>query len=190
VKKALLILGTVLAISLALNAGYFWKQVTHRLDVDSSPAFLPITGKIGEPDMIMIERLGIQAPIIYVEEESEKTYQSALGRGVVHYPGSAEVGRPGNVFIFGHSSDYPWKEGEYKTVFALLPEIRRGDSIVATDRNGRVFRYEVTSAFVASADEVGLLDQGDGTKGLLTLQTSYPLGTALKRFIVQAELVE
>ena len=77
-----------------------------------------------EPNILVIETLDIKAPIIFAEEANEETFQKSLENGVVHYPGTAKIGQKGNPYIFGHSSDYIWKKGEYKTVFALLPKIR------------------------------------------------------------------
>jgi sortase (surface protein transpeptidase) len=61
---------------------------------------------------------------------------------------------------------------------------------MVADQNGFLYTYVVTDHFVANKDDVQLLDQGNYQKKLLTLQTSYPIGTALKRYIVRAELKE
>lgn len=145
----------------------------------------PVTGT---PDTLTIASLGIEAPVIYIEERGETVYQEALQRGVVHYPGTALPGQAGNVYIFGHSSDFLWSKGDYKTVFALLPNIKMGDSISLSDAVGRVYVYKVTETHVVNPSEMWVLDQYQNEKKLLTLQTSYPLGTALQRFIVRAEL--
>lgn len=143
-----------------------------------------------ESNLLIIQSLGIRAPIIFVEETNEEHFQKGLENGVVLYPGTASVGQKGNPYIFGHSSDYIWKKGEYKTVFALLPKIEIGSIITASDEHGNAYRYKVVEAFVAESDDVNLLDQGGYEKKILTLQTSYPIGTALKRFIAKAEMIE
>jgi len=124
-----------------------------------------------------------------VEEKSEKTYQAALQNGVVHYPGTAKPGEAGNVYIFGHSSDYLWSRGNYKTVFALLPRVEIGALVNLSNEEGEIFTYTITDKFVASPKDTQLLSQDTGGKKILTLQTSYPIGTALKRYIVIAELI-
>jgi LPXTG-site transpeptidase (sortase) family protein len=73
-------------------------------------------------------------------------------------------------------------------VFALLPKIKIGDEIFITDQNGNQFVYKVTQTIVVSPKDLNVLEQGSRDERILTLQTSYPLGTALKRFIVQAEM--
>jgi LPXTG-site transpeptidase (sortase) family protein len=137
---------------------------------------------------VIIDAVQVDAPIVFVENQSGSNFQKALRDGVVHYPGTAKPGENGNCYIFGHSSDYVWSKGSYKTVFWRLPELKPGDAVKVTNEHGELFTYTVTESFVASASDVYLLDQGDRTKKKLTLQTSYPLGTALKRWIVVGEM--
>lgn len=139
-------------------------------------------------DTLAIPSLGIAAPVQYVTEQSEKAFQKALQDGVVHYPGSSMPGQPGNVYIFGHSSDYVWSRGKYKSIFALLPKVKTGAEIKLTDSNGYLYTYLVTNQFVVDPNNVEVLSQETHGKHLLTVQTSYPIGTALKRYVVVAEL--
>jgi LPXTG-site transpeptidase (sortase) family protein len=97
-------------------------------------------------------------------------------------------GEVGNVYIFGHSSDYAWSKGNYKHAFALLPKIKNGAEIKLTDEKGFSYTYLVTRQGVVGPNDVHVLAQNTNGKKLLTLQTSYPLGTALKRYVVVAEL--
>ncbi len=139
-------------------------------------------------DTLAIPSLGVLAPVVYVSETGEKTFQSALLNGVVHYPGSSLPGEVGNVYIFGHSSDYAWSKGAYKSVFALLPKIKKGAEIKLTDSKGFMYTYLVTEQKVVGPNDVSVLAQDTAGKRILTLQTSYPIGTALKRYVVRAEL--
>ncbi len=141
-----------------------------------------------ERNYLVIPSLGIQAPVVYATEKSDQAFAKALEGGVVHYPGTALPGETGNCYIFGHSSDYPWKAGGYKTVLALLPKIAVGGRVLVSDPSGAVFRYRVVKTQVAGPDDVELLNQNNYQSRTLTLQTSYPIGTALKRFVVIAEL--
>ena len=178
----------------ALNSPYFYKQIgyyLHKPKTDQAQNNgTKSSGQKGEPSQLSIPSLGIFAPIVEPEQNNEKSFQEALKNGVVHYPGTAEVGQLGNAFIFGHSSDFAFKGGNYKTVFALLPHIQNGAEIIVSDKAGQIFHYIVTETFVASPGDVHLLDQETGGQKILTLQTSYPVGTALKRYIVKAKLQE
>lgn len=141
----------------------------------------------GRPDTIYIPSLSIQAPIIYPEEDEEDVLQEALQKGVVHYPGTAPPGWPGNMFLFGHSSDYLWAPGDYKTVFAALPQIKEGALVVISGHDGTRYAYRVSRKYVVSPGDLTPLETKEGYN--LTLQTSYPLGTAWKRLIVESELL-
>lgn len=117
----------------------------------------------------------------------EEQIRSSLLSGVVHYPGTAEPGKIGNAFFTGHSSNVLWEPSIYNTVFALLPDIEVGADIYVTN-DQKEFHYRVISKKEVSPDDVSILKQGD--QKILTLMTCTPVGTALKRLVVTAELVE
>ncbi len=193
--KYVIILAIIIVVGFVLlNFDYFVKQVRYFMSetfvTDIQRQNLrdehPITV---EPDQLIIPSLlDTVAPIKYVSETNEAAYQTALKEGVVHFPGTADVGQEGNVYIFGHSSDYALSDGKYKTIFALLPKIEIGAEILISDHDGRQYKYIVYDKFVAEKNQVELLSQETGQHKILTVQTSYPIGTALKRFIVKAEL--
>ncbi len=195
-KKAFLLLGVLMLVFVVLNAGYFWANLSYivhgRKTIYKAPGQGSPTKQAsqnaGAKDQLSIPALNITAPIVYINEANEKTYQAALKNGVVHFPGTAGPGEVGNDYIFGHSSDYIWSSGHYKTVFAVLPSIRIGDEIVITASDGSTFSYSVINSRVVAANDVSVLSQDTKGKKLLTLQTSYPVGTALKRWVVVGEL--
>ncbi|MDD5606165.1 MAG: sortase [Patescibacteria group bacterium] len=171
------------------NWGFFVKNVSFWWQRDVSGSWTALAGELEEPNRIRVASLDIEAPLIYIDEVGEGPFQEALAQGVVHYPGTALPGQTGNAFYFGHSSDFAYKPGEYKTVFALLPQVAVGDVVEVSDARGRVYSYEIYNTMVVSPTQIEVLGQGDGNERLLTLQTSYPVGTAFKRFIVQAKLI-
>ena len=61
----------------------------------------------------------------------------------------------------------------------MMPQIVRE----ITDDEGKVYRYTITETRVVSPQDTAVLDQGDKKEKKITLQTSYPVGTALKRFL-------
>ncbi|HTM69093.1 MAG TPA: sortase [Candidatus Binatia bacterium] len=187
---------------LVMNAGYVAARLSLRLrgpapvppaparpETGTPPAAVPEPPRMMAPDRLQIPSLGLDVPLVYVQEKTEAAFQAGLRDGVVHYPGTAMPGEPGNAYYFGHSSDYVWSKGSYKNVFATLPEIKQGAAITVSGPDGRAYDYVVIVTRVVSPKDLSVLDQGDGTRSLLTLQTSYPLGTALKRFVAVAELV-
>ena len=193
IKRILLAIAIVVIGLVLLNFGYFKKQfdfLLGRVPQQTTVYETSSTESTTEPNTIVIPSLDIRAPIQYVNEKNEDVFQRALQDGVVHYPGTADIGQPGNAYLFGHSSDYPFAPGKYKTVFALLPRIADGAIVEVTDKNGTLYRYKVFNQFVAENTDTHLLDQKEYKEKLLTLQTSYPIGTALQRYIVVARLIE
>jgi len=171
------------------NFGYFWQNVHYEM-AGVKPVAQPVAAtsqlKV-QPTLLSVPSLGITAPIVYAQEPNETSFQAALLNGVAHYPGTADPGQFGNCYIFGHSSDFIWSKGHYKTVFALLPHIKIGAEITISDSQGQPYVYTVRSTVIASPTELKYLQQ-DYSKKVLTLQTSWPVGTALKRYLVLAEI--
>lgn len=188
IKRLIVAIVAIALVFAALNWPYFKVQIDHYLYPPQIPE-IKENQKTAESDKIWIRTLGIEAPLVYIEEDSEEAFQLALQKGVVHFTGTAKIGESGNAYYFGHSSDYLTSEGDYKNVFALLPKIRPGDTIQATNTSGKVFEYEVEKTMIVEPDDLSVLEQ-DHSKKQLTLQTSYPLGTALRRFIVVSKLIE
>jgi LPXTG-site transpeptidase (sortase) family protein len=130
---------------------------------------------------LFIPKIGVSAPIVY-DVEADSVMKS-LRDGVVHLRGSGHIGRNGNIFITGHSSNYWWEEGQYNTVFALLPELSEGDLIYLTD-SGKLKRYKVKEKIEVKKNEVDSYLTSGGEQ--LTLMTCVPVGTNLKRLLVIA----
>ena len=190
-KSFLLALGLLIVAFVILDSAYFSYQIG-RIFKGKTSTYI-FSGQIQVPEKLpanhlVIKNLDISSPIIYIDKKDDNVYEDALQQGVVHFPGTVLPGELGNCYIFGHSSDYIWRHGQYKTIFAPLTQIKLGDTITITNPAGEIFNYIVTSTLVVGPNDVSVLSQQGKKKYLLTLQTSYPLGTALQRFIVQAEM--
>jgi len=135
---------------------------------------------------LLIPKINVDAPIIWNSEVDENTMLANLQKGVVHYQGTALPDEKGNVFITGHSSYYAWDKGKYKTVFALLPKLEKGDQIALAYQN-KVYVYEVYEKIVVKPTDTWVL-QSTG-EPMLSLMTCVPLGTNLNRLIVRAKPV-
>jgi len=149
-------------------------------------------------DRIRIPAIDVNAPIqvpeLGVESLKEQDWNAledkirdSLLQGVVHYPGTANPGQKGNVFITGHSSNVFWEPSAYNTIFALLPRLQEGNDIYIT-HNQQEYHYRVTSKKEVSPKDVSVLNQGNGYT--MTLMTCTPVGTNLKRLVVIAELIK
>src|SRR5688572_26231373 len=108
-----------LILILGLVAIFLWFNQT------SAPT--PVTE--ASPQTLLISKLSLAVPIIYIDSTDENLIQRGLERGVVHLAGTARPGEVGNCYIMGHSSDYPNRPGSYKNVFAYLTIMKIGDEI-------------------------------------------------------------
>ncbi len=157
----------------------------------------PLNVEVYPPDMrLIIPRINQNVPVVGVKNENliarkwndlEADIQNALRDGVIHYPGTALPGDSGNVVLTGHSSYYAWDPGRFKDVFGLLHSVKMSDRIVLYF-NQKKFVYGVFNIKVVLPKDVDVL--GPTTGEQLTLITCTPLGTNLKRLIVEARLVE
>jgi len=174
----------------ALNAPAFWQRANFvsKGTTDNQPPIVvpPPTAPIVNYDPeIVISKIGIQAPVIY--DSSFDAIIENLRKGVVRYEGTANPGEIGNVVIVGHSSDYPWSTGSYKTIFALLDKLIIGDEIVLPYGQNR-FIYKVTQTRTVKPTDLTVLQRT--AEPTLTLITCYPVGTTLNRLVITAKLSE
>ena len=159
---------------------------------------LPIAPSVAPPDnRLVIPKLGKNIPVVAASDAAlirgdwkmfESDIQNSLLFGVVHYPGTAEPGQIGNVFLTGHSSNYPWIMSRYNAVFALLPQLQVGDEY-SLFFEGELHRYRITGRKEVSPRDVTVLDQPHD-RYMSTLMTCTPVGTTLKRLILEADEVD
>ncbi len=101
-----------------------------------------------------------------------------LRQGPGHVRGTAMPGANGNCIIAGHRD----------THFRVLKDIREGDEIVLQTRAGE-YTYRVrTMQIVSPRDTKSLRPSNDAELHLVTCYPFYYLGSAPKRFIVDAQL--
>lgn len=136
---------------------------------------------------VTVPRIGVRAPLIEIPVNTQSAQQKGLEQGVIHIAGTVRAGQTGNAFYAGHSSDYLFKPGHYKTVFALLPELRKNDYFILSD-DKNAYYYRINEVVITSPKDTTVLTRGNKEKKFASLQTSYPVGTALKRFVVVGEL--
>lgn len=138
-------------------------------------------------DFITIPKIKAQAPMIFnVDPWQENIYQNVLKKGVAHAKGTSLPGEKGRAFIFAHSSGNPLDITRYNTVFLKLGELKIGDTI-EIKRSNKIYKYKVTQTKIVWPNEVNYLKdtKSDG----IVVQTCWPIGTALKRLLVFAALI-
>jgi LPXTG-site transpeptidase (sortase) family protein len=189
------------AVYLALNVTAAYNSAKFSLDPESfkddellgavdavanQHNFSPTQGQAIENNLpdnwLSYPRFGIKAPIFWdvpTEIATEK-----LADGLVHIANTSKPGDGGESLISGHSSYYWWQKGDYKEVFVNLPKAEIGDRIII--RRGSIYIYTVTNKYQVGGGE-GLTFETAGEEKL-SLMTCVPLGTNLRRLIVEAKL--
>jgi sortase A len=109
------------------------------------------------------------------------THTRVINEGPGLWEAGVVPGQPGNATIAGHRNTYG-------SVFYHLDKLGFGDRIIFEVPGQPDAVFEVRGTAVVLPHEVGVTAQGPGVR--LTLTTCTPIGTAEKRLIVQAELVE
>lgn len=135
---------------------------------------------------LVVPKIGVTAPILYVNTYDEATIENNLKDGVIHYYQTADPGKVGNSFLTGHSSNYWWQKGAYNYIFANLDKLAVGDQ-AKIYYEGNKFLYQVTSVKIVEPTDLSVLDQT--SKPTMTLMTCTPPGTSWKRLIVSFDQI-
>lgn len=136
------------------------------------------------PNVLIIPKLNVTAPIVFIDTTEEKSVLTALQDGVVHYAGTANPGENGNSVFFGHSSNDLWEKGNYKFIFALLEKLTVGDQY-EIHYQSKKYIYTVEETKVVAPTDLSVLNQT--ATPYSTLITCTPPGTSWRRFIVKGK---
>jgi LPXTG-site transpeptidase (sortase) family protein len=140
---------------------------------------------------LILPQFEIEAPIIKVSNPNLNLIYQQLKKGVVLYPGSADPSK-GYSIIIGHSSQYPWEPGRYKSVFSLLNQFQKGDFFyVIWEGKFLIFQVEDKKIFLPfpKGQETTETIFPPEERPILVLQSCWPVGVALKRVAVKAAFV-
>ncbi len=130
----------------------------------------------------------ISTPSIKLNQIKVVVDTNDFEKNLAHMPGTALPGEKGNVFITGHSSlPQLFRPGNFKAIFANLPNIKKGDEILV-EAGGQKFTYVVEGLKVVDPAETWVINPPDSSGRYLTLMTCVPPGLYLKRLIVLTTL--
>lgn len=134
---------------------------------------------------LLIPSLNLEVPIVKdVSPIDHILYSTALRDGVALAQGSADLtATKGNSFIFGHSSNLKISSTKYDTVFASVPTLRE-DDIIRVSVAGTVSTYRVVLSKPVDVQDVQYMAPTENRT--VTLLTCWPIGTDLRRWVVQA----
>lgn len=116
-------------------------------------------------------------------------YTQALKKNLAHFAGTPIPGKPGNVFIYGHSiNEAYFKEDPTNPYieFTKLFRLKLGDKI-SIERDNVVYNYTIFKIKEVAPDRLDVLQLDNKSEKLLTLMTcGSPPGNSASRFIVVA----
>jgi LPXTG-site transpeptidase (sortase) family protein len=138
-------------------------------------------------DWLYYPKLAIEAPVEW--DVQTQNVKKLLADELVHISGTGKPETGGEALIAGHSSYYWWSDGKYKDIFAPLTRSAQEDYVIVK-RKDIVYVYSVSNSkqYAASANFDVKYGAGDDKK--LFLMTCVPIGTNLKRLIVEAALIK
>jgi sortase A len=127
--------------------------------------------------VLRVPTAGIEAPVL------EGTSDAAMNRGVGHSEGSALPGEVGNVGLAGHRDGF----------FRALKDVKVGEVVELERQTGKGIardEYEVERISVVEPSDVSVMaTTNDATLTLVTCYPFYFVGSAPRRFVVQAKLI-
>ena len=133
-----------------------------------------LSQRAGAPLAVLrIAKVGLEVPVL------EGTSELVLNRAVGHIPGTDGPGQQGNIGIAGHRDGF----------FRALKDVGGGDLIELEGLDHTDF-YRVDQAVIVSPSDTSVLKRRANPS--LTLVTCYPfyfIGSAPKRYILQASIV-
>jgi LPXTG-site transpeptidase (sortase) family protein len=135
------------------------------------------------PQKIIIPKIGVSSSIQVPSSIDVATLDSELAKGAVYYPGSGTL-QSGNLFLFGHSTNWKVVNNQAYKTFNDLDKLENGDEVELIS-NDKTYIYEVTSVRRAADDDV-LVEFNKGER-MLTISTCDTFGKKQDRWVVEAE---
>lgn len=184
----IILIAAFAVVYIVFNATSMIAQVNYTLDDerDREAYLLPV---VEISNSIHIPKINITAPIVIENNDDEKALLEALKKGVLLFPGSVSPGQNGNTVLLGHSSDFVWSEGEYKSVFALLNKLEEGD-LIKVYFNNEKFVYRVSGLNILSVEKINDAVSQKSDNNTLFLSSCWPIGTDWNRIMVTAKLID
>ncbi len=139
-----------------------------------------------KPTRVEISSVGIDTQVLEPSSVLVDVLDQFLQRGAVYYPGSGTIDQ-GNIFIFGHSTNWPVVQNQAYKTFNNLEDVKVGDEIVLT-ANGKRYVYEALSVELADADNAFIDLSRSGRR--LTISTCNTFGKKSDRWVVDAVFKE
>ena len=139
-----------------------------------------------EPTHISIPVIGVDASVSNPSSTNAVILDDELTHGAVHYPGSGLLA-DGNVFIFGHSTNWVVVHNQAYKTFNGFKDLKEGDEIDVTGSASGIYEYKVKSVTLINDDQAWV--DLSSTPKTLTLSTCNTFGEKQQRYVVKADFV-
>lgn len=162
-----------------------YKKADDAKDTTSQDDKSIISSANTEVSTLIIPKIDVEVPINFnIDGNMMEEYMKSLETGVAHMAKTTLPGGQGNSVIFGHSSYYADKPGNYKEIFSKLNELSEGDEI-RIESESLQLSYKVTEKKIVDPKDISVVNQDSSAKKI-TLITCWPIKTTEKRLVVAA----
>lgn len=136
------------------------------------------------PIRILIEKIGTDVAVLNPSDSSVKVMDTALLKGAVRHPGSADFSETGTMFLFGHSSYLPKVFNKNYQAFNGIQNLVTGD-VIRVNSDDMAYEYHVTKVYKAEASQASITLSHE--KNGLVLVTCNSFGSKDDRYVVEAD---
>lgn len=134
------------------------------------------------PQTISIPKIGVNSTIQIPNAVDVSTLDLALQKGAVYYPGSGTL-QSGNMFLFGHSTNWKVVNNQAYKTFNDLDKLVQGDEIFLKVQD-KTYIYKVVTVKRASENDTVIEFNKNGR--MLTISTCDTFGQKQDRWITEA----
>ncbi|MFA5743078.1 MAG: class E sortase [Candidatus Paceibacterota bacterium] len=139
---------------------------------------------IQKEDSLVIEKIGMEAPLVTSPSDSVEDVEASLKKGVMIYPNSSLPSEKGTTIILGHTAPVNWPRVNYYGIFNRLDEIQKGDQLLVYFQ-GRQYVYIVARQFLVNPGDQ-LVPSLTNYENVLFLSTCWPPNVGDHRIIIEA----
>ena len=147
----------------------------------------PVVGV--EPTRIAIPAIGLDLPIQNPSTTDVNELDTLLQNGPARYAPSAELGAKGTMIIFAHSSHLPIVHNKMFQAFNNIPELKAGDLITLTGKDGKNYMYSVNDVAKADINDGTSISLAPSEGTRLVLVTCDTLTGKSARYVLTADFV-
>lgn len=138
---------------------------------------------LSKPTKIVIPKIGVNSNIEHPTSQAVSVLDEYLRRGAVYYPGSGYI-ESGNIFLFGHSTNWAVVQNPAYKTFNDLDKLKEGDSVELYSGENK-YTYKVTSVELKNSSDV-LVNLSTTGSQTLTISTCDSFGAKQDRWVVEA----